>query len=173
MLPVGTGSLLTELFERAGALAGARDRRSALSLTLELALQFTGAEAGAAFVLEPGGEELRFEAARGPRAAEVMRLGMPVPLGVGLAGFCAQERVCVAVCDAPHHPRHFRGIAEAVGYEARSVVCAPIVFDGELLGALQVLNRRDADHFGPTDVTVVSYLASRAGEWMAKHATVG
>lgn len=167
--PVGTGAVLAELFDRAAELAGARDRRSALSLTLDLALRYTDAEAGSAFVLEPDTGDLLFEVARGPRAAEVLRLGMHIPMGLGLVGFCAQEGVCVAVSDAAHHPRWFRGIAEAVGYEARSVLCAPIVHDGERFGALQVLNRRGGDPFGPTDVTVVSYLASRAAEWIAKH----
>jgi hypothetical protein len=171
--PVGTGTLLTELFARSGGLLEADDRRSVLAACLELALQYTNAEAGAAFVVEPDTGDLLFESARGPRAAEVMRLGMHIPMGLGLVGFCAQERVCVAVSDAAHHPRWFRGIAEAVGYEARSVLCAPIVHDGELQGALQVLNRKGGTPFGPTDVTVVTYLASRAGEWMAKHAIVG
>jgi sigma-B regulation protein RsbU (phosphoserine phosphatase) len=151
-------------------MQGYRDRQDALALCLDLALAYADAEAGSAFLLEPDTGDLLFEVARGPRAAEVIRLGMHIPMGLGLVGFCAQERVCVAVCDAAHHPRYFRGIAEAVGYEARSVLCAPIVHEGELYGALQVLNRRDGDHFGPTDVTVVSYLASRAGEWLARHA---
>jgi len=165
---VGSGALLAGLFGDAAALAGARDRRSALTLTLDVALRYTGAEAGSAYVLEPDSGDLIFDVARGPRAAEVLRLGMHIPMGLGLVGFCAQEGVCVAVSDAAHHPRHFRGIAEAVGYEARSVLCAPLTFEGERFGALQVLNRLDGDHFGPTDVTVVSYLASRAAEWMAR-----
>jgi hypothetical protein len=173
--PVGTGALLAELFEHAGALAGAgaEDRRGAMTLALDLALRFTDAEAGSAFLVEPDTGDLLFEAASGPRAAEVLRLGMHIPMGLGLVGFCAQEGVCVAVSDAAHHPRWFRGIAQAVGYEARSVLCAPMLLDGELFGALQVLNRRGGEPFGPTDVTVVSYLASRAAEWMSKHPSVG
>jgi hypothetical protein len=167
--PVGSAAQLSELFEKAGRIQGSRDRRDALALCLDLALSYAEAEAGSAFLIEPDTGDLLFEVARGPRAAEVIRLGMHIPMGLGLVGFCAQERVCVAVCDAAHHPRYFRGIAEAVGYETRSVLCAPITHEGELYGALQVLNRRDGDHFGPTDVMVVSYLASRAGEWLARH----
>lgn len=170
--PVGTGELLARLFAEAAALAGSTDRRSALSLGLDLALRYTDAEAGAAFVLEPDTGDLLFEVASGPRAAEVIRLGMHIPMGLGLVGFCAQEGVCVAVSDAAHHPRWFRGIADAVGYEARSVLCAPMLLDGELFGAIQCLNRKDGEPFGPTDVTVVSYLASRAAEWLSKHAAV-
>lgn len=170
--PVGTGSLLADLFAEAANIQTSGDRRSALALCLDLALKYAGAEAGSAFVLESDTGDLLFEAARGPRAAEVLRLAMHIPMGLGLVGFCAQERVCVAVSDAAHHPRYFRGIAEAVGYEARSLLCAPIVCDGDLFGALEVLNRRGGDPFGPTDVTVVSYLASRAGEWLGKHQTI-
>lgn len=166
----GTGALLADLFGEAVEIAETRDRHAAFALVLDLALRFSGAEAGSAFVVEPDTGDLLFEVARGPRAAEVMRLGMHIPMGLGLVGFCAEEAVCVAVSDAAHHPRYFRGIADAVGYETRSVLCAPIAFDGQLLGALQVLNRHGGEPFGPTDVTVVSYLASRAGEWLTRHA---
>jgi len=170
--PVGTGAALARLFGEAAALAAAGDRRAAMGLALDLALRYTDAEAGSAFAVEPDTGDLLFEASAGPRAAEVLRLGMHIPMGLGLVGFCAQEGVCVAVSDAAHHPRWFRGIADAVGYEARSVLCAPMRLEGELFGALQVLNRRDGEPFGPTDVTVVSYLASRAAEWLAKHQAV-
>jgi hypothetical protein len=171
--PVGGGAGLAELFGQTAPLAAAADRGAALTLALDLALRFTDAEAGSAFVLEPDTGDLLFEVARGPRAAEVLRLGMHIPMGLGLVGFCAQERVCVAVSDAEHHPRYFRGIAEAVGYESHSVLCAPMLLEGELFGALQVINRRGGVPFGPTDVTVLSYLASRAGEWMSRHAIAG
>jgi hypothetical protein len=171
--PVGGGANLAELFDEVAPLAAAPDRCAALTLALDLALRFTDAEAGSAFVLEPDTGDLLFEVARGPRAAEVLRLGMHIPMGLGLVGFCAQERVCVAVSDAEHHPRYFRGIAEAVGYESHSVLCAPMLLEGELFGALQVINRRGGVPFGPTDVTVLSYLASRAGEWMSRHALAG
>ncbi|HSM91636.1 MAG TPA: GAF domain-containing protein [Anaeromyxobacteraceae bacterium] len=167
--PVGGGAVLSELFEQAAGLSAARDRSAALALALDLALRFTDAEAGSAFSLEADTGDLLFEVARGPRAAEVLRLGMHIPMGLGLVGFCAQERVCVAVSDAEEHPRYFRGIAQAVGYPSHSVLCAPMQVEGELLGALQLLNRRGGQPFGPTDVTVLSYLASRAGEWMSRH----
>jgi hypothetical protein len=172
LVPVGSGALVSSVIDRAAGIHAAKDARDALALCLDLAMEATRAEAGAALVVEPGATDLRFVATRGPRAAEVIRLGARLPIGVGLAGFSAQERVCVAVSDASSHPRWFRGIADAVGYAARSVLCAPASFDGEVLGVLQVLNREGGVPFGPTDVTVVSYLASRAGEWLAKHPVV-
>ena len=89
-------------------------------------------------------------------------------VGVGIVGFCVQQDVCLAVSDAEKDPRFHRAISEAVGYRTRSVLCAPIARRGQVLGALEVLNRRDGTPFGPRDLAVVSYLAHQAAEHLAR-----
>lgn len=153
--------VLAELFERAGELVR-RGRQGGLELALDLALEKTGAEAGSILLAEPGGRVLRFVVARGPRAAELLALRPAVPVGVGIAGFCVQEDVCLAVSDAASDPRFYRAISEAIGYDTRSLLCAPIARQGQVLGALELLNKRGGAPFGQADLAVVSYLAHQA-----------
>jgi sigma-B regulation protein RsbU (phosphoserine phosphatase) len=72
------------------------------------------------------------------------------------------------VSDAEKDPRFHRAVSEAVGYETRSVLCAPIGEGGRVLGALEVLNKRGGSPFEPVDLAVVSYLAHQAAQLIAR-----
>ncbi|HSN92142.1 MAG TPA: GAF domain-containing protein [Anaeromyxobacteraceae bacterium] len=164
-----TEDVLAEVYARASAAKG-RGRREGLAFLLDLALEHAACEAGTLFLLTAGGDQLAFEVVRGPRAAEIARLGITVPVGVGIAGFCAREGVCVAVSEAARDPRHAREVAKAIQYEARSLLCAPIARPGRVLGVLEVLNKRGGAPFRPTDVAVVSYLAHQAAALLERAA---
>lgn len=161
--PAQAGDPLAEVFAK---VSGVRklDRGRALAALLDLALEHAACQAGTVFLADPPGKELAFEVVRGPRAGEIARLGIRIPMGVGLAGFSAQERVCVAVSDAAKDPRFYRAVSQAVGYEVRSLLCAPMTRGDRVVGVLEVLNKRGGAAFGPTDVAVVSYLAHQAAE---------
>jgi len=158
--------VLAELFERS-AEAAALDRDAALAFILDLAMEKVDAEAGSVFRLCGNGRELELAVARGPRAAELVALRAAVPVGMGIVGFCARENVCVAVSDAEKDPRFHRAISEALGYPTHSLLCAPIARKGQVLGAIEVLNRRAGAPFGQAQLAVVSYLAHRAAEHLA------
>jgi hypothetical protein len=154
--------VLAELFERVSDLEDQRDRASGLAFLLDLAMEKIGCEAGSVFLARLGGRALEFAVARGPRSQEILKLGLTVPMGVGIAGFCAQENVCLAVSDAEKDPRFHRAVSQAIGYETRSLLCAPIARGGLVLGALEVLNKKGGRPFEPTDLAVLSYLAHQA-----------
>jgi hypothetical protein len=158
-----TEDALAELFAAVADLARL-DRRAALERVLDLALEEVDAEAGSILLLGAGRRTLEFAVARGPRAKELVELGAALPVGAGLAGFCVREDVCLAVSDAERDPRFHRAISEAIGYPVRSLLCAPIARRGEVLGALEVLNKRGGAPFGAHDLAVVSYLAHQAAE---------
>jgi len=160
--PPSAEDVLAELFDRVAELAGQRDRSAALGFLLHLAMEKVDAEAGSVFSARLGGRELELAVARGPRAKELLALRVAVPVGVGIVGFCAQEDVCLAISDAEKDPRFHRAVSDAIGYETRSLLCAPIAQKGQVLGALEVLNKRGGRPFDAADLAVLSYLAHQA-----------
>ncbi|HUL58726.1 MAG TPA: GAF domain-containing protein [Anaeromyxobacteraceae bacterium] len=160
--------LLAELFERVAELGGGTDRKAGLAFLLDLAIEKVDCEAGSVFLASLRSQDLEFAVVRGPRAEEIRRLGLKVPMGVGIVGFSAMENVSVAVSDAPRDPRFYRAVSEAVGYETRSILCAPIARQGRVLGALEVLNKRGDRPFAKTDLAVVAYLAHQAAELLQR-----
>jgi len=156
--------LLAELFERVGSLGARRGREDGLAFLLDLAMEKVGCESGS--VLLAPGQDLLFAVARGPKAEEILRLGIKVPVGVGIVGFCAQENVSLAVSDAEKDPRFYRAVSEAVGYATRSLLCAPIGAGGRVRGAMELVNKGGGRPFDQGDLSILSYLAHQAAEFL-------
>lgn len=167
-LEAGRLDALAEVFERAAGLQERRTPPEGLAFLLDLAMQQIRCESGSVLISRLGSGELRFAVARGPKAGELMRLGLTVPMGVGIAGFCAQENVALAVSDAERDPRFYRAVSEAVGYKTRSILCAPIAAGGRVHGALEVLNKLGGGSFDGTDLAVLAYLAHSAAEFLER-----
>lgn len=165
---IKTEDVLADLFLEVAALEGISDRRRGLEFLLDLAMRAIGCEAGSVFTAELGAAELSFAAVRGPTADRLMALGLKIPMGVGVVGFCALENVCLAVSDAEKDPRFYRAVSEAVGYETRSLLCAPVAQGPKVLGALEVLNKRGGQPFAEKDLAVLSYLAAQAAGFLER-----
>jgi GAF domain-containing protein len=158
--------LLAELFEAASRLEGQRDRKAGLGFLLDLAMEKLRCEAGSVFLAPLGEDDLEFAVVRGPRATELASARMTVPVGVGIVGFCAQENVCLAVSDAQKDRRFHKAISDAIGYETRSLLCAPIAREGRVLGALEVMNKAGGAAFDEGDLAVLAYLSAQAAEFL-------
>lgn len=165
---VRTEDVLADLFLAVAELGSITDRTKGLGDLLDLAMRSIGCEAGSVFTTDLGAADLTFAVARGPSADKLLALGLKVPMGVGIVGFCALENVCLAVSDAQKDPRFHRAVSQAVGYETRSLLCAPVAYQGKVLGALEVLNKRDGKPFGQEDLAILSYLAAQAATFLER-----
>ncbi len=166
--PRRAADVLAELFERTGELDPQADRASGLGFLLDLAMETAECEAGSVLVSRLGARELEFAVGRGPRSQEIVRLGLTVPEGRGIAGFCVREKVAVAVADAARDPRFHAAISRAIGSETRSILCAPIANAGHVLGAIEVLDKRGGRAFDAVDLAAVSYLAHAAARLLER-----
>ena len=159
---------LAELFLEAGQLGVLRERYAGLEFALDAAMRAIGCEAGSVFTAGIGRMDLSFEVVRGPSAGKLIELGLKVPMGVGIVGFCAQENVCLAVSDAEKDPRFYRAVSEATGYQTRSLLCAPMARHGQVVGCLEVLNKKGGKPFDQKDLAVLSYMAAQAAVFLAR-----
>jgi len=170
-LSVKAEDVLAELFLEVSELGRIQDRRAGLGFTLDTAMRIIGCEAGSVFTTDLGRSDLSFAVVRGPSAGKLEALGMKVPIGVGLVGFCAQENVGVAVSDAEKDPRFYRAVSEATGYQTRSLLCAPMARHGQVVGCLEVLNKKGGKPFDQKDLAVLSYLAAQAAAFLGRFDT--
>jgi len=157
--------LLAELFLRAPHVREKRTPADGLGYLLDLAMEKVQCESGSVFLAADEGQ-LSFAVARGPKAADVMKLGAKLPMGTGVVGFCVQEAVAVAVSDAEKDHRFHRSISEAVRYPTRSILCAPVAQAGRVFGAIELINKRQGA-FDEGDLAVLSYLAHQAASFLA------
>jgi GAF domain-containing protein len=157
--------LLAELFLRAPHVREKHTPADGLGYLLDLAMEKVHCEAGSVFLAANEGQ-LTFAVARGPKAADILKLAPKIPMGAGVVGFCVQEAVAVAVSDAEKDPRFHKAISEAVRYPTRSILCAPLTQAGRVFGAIELMNKQEGA-FDEGDLAVLSYLAHQAAAFLA------
>ncbi len=158
--------MLAEVFERVQDLGTKTDPETALYFILDLALEKVPADAGSVLRADAGTGDLRFLAARGPKAKQLLTSKITIPAGTGFAGFCSAEGVSVAINDVEKDPRYYAAISEKVDYETKSLLCAPMMTHGRSFGCLQLINRKGSGSFLEHEVGILSYLAHQAALYL-------
>jgi len=97
--------------------------------------------AACSVALVEGGRMLRFVAANGSGAADIVGQSMPTDRGV--AGWAVTTGQAISVGDVESDARFDRDLAESTGYVPRHITAVPIMNDDTTVGVLEVL---DGDH---------------------------
>ena len=114
------------------------------------------ADRGTFYLVDRARGELFSKAAHLPELREIR-----LALGQGVAGFVARTGEAVNLPRSATDPRFDGAVDRSTGYATRSMLCVP-VFDrgGEILGVLQLLNKRGAA-FSADDEALLRALASQ------------
>ncbi len=110
------------------------------------------AERGSVWLLD--GDELVLEV-----SSDIARVRLP--LGHGLVGACARDRLVINVPDCYADARFDASVDRRSGYRTRCSLTLPLLgLQGELVGVMQVLNKQGGI-FGDTDVALAEALAAQ------------
>jgi transcriptional regulator with GAF, ATPase, and Fis domain len=148
------------LASAAGTIASPVSHSRLLEMIVETAAHVISAQAASLFLIDKDTEELIFEVALGQKAEEVKKFR--VPLGHGIAGYVALSGQPIAVSDAQHDPRHAADISESIGYAPKNLLCVPLFYDDQIIGALELLDKQGAPTFDTHDMEVLGYFANQA-----------
>jgi DNA-binding response OmpR family regulator/putative methionine-R-sulfoxide reductase with GAF domain len=100
-------------------------------------------EAASLWWLDPQRQTLRVLSNAGTPQDILFR--MEVPLGQGFVGTVAQTGQWIYSNDVDNHTLHYRSIDTRTGFKTHSILCVPLKFRGKVVGALQLVNKRDTD----------------------------
>ena len=131
-----------------------------LELLLETAAKMVGASAGAILVVDHRMDMMRCDAAIGP-FAEKMR-DQRIPLGEGVSSTVAMSGQALAIADAAHDQRVQREV-EGTGYQPNSLICVPLFMLDHTIGAMELLEKTDAESFLPADLETLAEFATLVG----------
>jgi signal transduction histidine kinase len=85
-----------------------------------------------------------------------------LPLGQGVAGDVVATGELASIADAYQDPRFHREFDRLSGFRTRSILCAPVFGKaGEVLGAVQALNRVDGQPFDAEDGQALQAVAAQ------------
>ncbi|MBI4377233.1 MAG: GAF domain-containing protein [Elusimicrobia bacterium] len=152
-------STALELFSIAGSLNSTLDLDFLLQKIGAAAEQLLDSEASAIMLVTDDKKNLFFKVASGEQAKALKT--MTLPIGQGIAGYVAQNRKSEVVNDVKSDPRFAGKFDKASGFSTRSLLCVPMMFRGELVGVVEVLNKRKGGYHDE-DVGLLSSLANLA-----------
>ena len=144
-------------------LSSAPDLAAGMDAVLERAIEVVGADAGAVLLVEERTGQLYFRTAHGGRPEAVS--GLRLPRGKGIAGMVALRGRPILANDVRSERSFDPEIAEQIGYPVSSALCVPIPGGDEILGALELLNKRPG--FGEEDLALLTAVAAHVGARVA------
>jgi len=116
------------------------------------------ARASSLLLLNEDNETLRFEITTGIKKDEVK--GFELKLGQGIAGHVAQTGEAVLVKDVASDTRWDNTISSDVDFQTKSIACSPLKIDGEVIGVLQVVDRKDGFSLNENDLNILNVFAN-------------
>ncbi len=128
------------------------------------ALSLINASAGFLLVLDEEADELVFVLERGTGGEPVT--GHRMPANKGLAGWVVLNRKSTIVHNIQVDDRFYAGMSSLPQFRVPSILAAPIIGGGRVLGVLEGLNKQDGLPFNTFDQTLLTLLCRVAGEFL-------
>lgn len=125
----------------------------ALDALLERTTGLLGARASAILLREGDAGVLQFRGARGGRP-DVVR-SMRLPIGKGIAGTVVETGVPIVANDIAVERSFDPALAAAIGYPIQNALAVPLVHDGEVHGAIELLNKPGGFETADLDLLVL------------------
>jgi PAS domain S-box-containing protein len=123
-----------------------------------------GCEASSLVLRSEETGRLGFEVALGPKAEAIK--DVEVEVGHGIVGTVVATGEPLVVPETEGEPRFAREIASAVGFPARSILCVPLTVRRQVIGAIEVINKRDGTLFSQNDVALLTVIAQHAAMFL-------
>ena len=115
-------------------------------------------EAGSFFEFRHADQSLFVRSAYGQAAEKIE--SVTVPTGLGIVGHVAESRTPMTLSGDIAQSRVFLSkIADAVGFDAHSVLVVPVIIRGKIFGVVELLNRLGKDSFDKNDVETAEVIA--------------
>jgi GAF domain-containing protein len=137
-----------------------QDVLALLDETMVYALDLLEAEDGSLILVDEETDEMVFVLVHG--TVRQMLEGYRFDRGLGIAGQVAESGEPAIINDVSGVAYFLPEIDERFGFVTQSLVAAPLIARGRVLGVLEVLNKRSSDEFTEDDASVLSVLATLA-----------
>ncbi len=137
---------------------GGKDMNQMLEHLMDLVLDAVGTDAGTIYLLDGSTSSLVFSVVKGPVAGKLK--GKRIPLDGGIAGWVAKTGKAY-ISDSPAGDAMWNKEFEVgTGYSHRGLMAVPIKVNEEILGVVEVINKREGESFSGRDLDVLMSLAN-------------
>ncbi|MDP2310992.1 MAG: GAF domain-containing protein [Pseudomonadota bacterium] len=158
-----TDDMVEDLFLRLGELSSCTGLAEASAVALRIVLDLVPAGASAVLIRTRAGDGLRFRAASGPAANQL--IDTVIPLERGIAGHVVQLGLGITIEDVLGDRRHDRRLDRSTGFTTRAMLAVPVRADtGAVYGCIELLN--PPRPFSDGDFEVAARVAASLGTFL-------
>ncbi len=162
------GVAVRDLFEIARSFSSVTDLDLLLKKISAAAEKLTQSEASSVMLLDDAKEFLYFKSAGGEKSSIVKTI--KVPVGQGIAGWVAQNGQPLLIEDVSKDARFSAAaVDDKSGFTTRSILCVPLFVSGDVIGVMEVLNKKTVpggdpakSKFSSEDLDILGSLAGFA-----------
>lgn len=140
---------LNTLIHITQTITASLDLQEVIHLTIQQVHDSWNIEASSLWLLNEGTQTLRVLTNVGTAVEELEKLELRIDQGI--VGEVVKSGKPIYTNDVPSYEGHYREADEKTGFETRSLLCVPLIFRGKVVGAMQLLNKKDGD-FGEVDL---------------------
>ncbi len=152
------------LNEASRVINSSLDTNHILQLLLAQMNELINSEAISIALVDKQANELVYEVAEGIGSQKI--LGLRLPSNKGVSGWVMEHGQPALVQNTLQDERFYRDADRRTGHDTRSMMCAPLMVKGEVLGTVQAINPRHGP-FTEDDLQLLVNLANLASSALA------
>ncbi|NSW51556.1 MAG: GAF domain-containing protein [Anaerolineae bacterium] len=162
--------LIEETNQRAGQFSALNDVAQQLSATfnltfllkmvIEKAEEMLNAEAGSLLLFDDDRQELIFKVVTGPVASKLEN--RPLEKGPSIAWRAVDEKTSVINNATNNSTAWDKTVDQSTGFSTQSMLAAPLITQGQAIGVIEMVNKRDGQPFNTTDQEILEALSAQA-----------
>ncbi len=131
-------------------------------LLVQRTAEIVGTECGSLALINQEREAVIFQLAYDQEGNELKGLkDFLMPLGQGIIGVVAQTGEPIIANDVQQHPNWSPFPDQMTGFITKKLIAVPLMAEGEVLGVMELLNKKEGD-FEQNDIQLLSLAASSA-----------
>jgi diguanylate cyclase (GGDEF)-like protein len=127
-----------------------------LKKIMEKLKEMTQAEAWTVLLVDQETGELVFEKTSARQKKDIQKLRLK--MGEGIAGWVAREGIPLVVPDVSSDERFIGKIDKAIHFKTKSLMCVPIRIHDQVLGVLELVNKKTGKAFSKEDLDLLMRL---------------
>ncbi len=126
---------------------------------VQAAAELTDSKVASILLFDEQTDTLRFIAAK---TLSDQLANIPVPVDGSIAGIVFTSGEPQIVSDVRTEPRYYKKVEQQVGFEAHSLLAAPLQFKDRRIGVIELANSQDGRAFDQEDIETLTALAAQA-----------
>ncbi len=138
-----------------------------LNAIMESSKLLMQAEASSLLLYDRTDDQLHFLVATGDKGELIKQFSMKP--GEGIAGWVAQKKESLIIEDCYQDPRFSPDFDRKSNFRTRSMICVPLMRHDELLGVIEVINKKDGGTFNEEDRSLFEILAAQCAIAIENH----